>query len=125
MPVGQGTVGLDGRNDPHREMPLAHGGADERGNGSGRDAGELAEEGAIVGEVGPEPFGDSQHHLPVGDIRETQAVAACRLNLQAQCRHPANSRSAAQRRHIVCTKGDSVRTPPHLILYRKSPSSIV
>ena len=57
MPVGEGAVGLDRGDDADREIALAEGGPDERGDGAGGDPGEITEQGAVVEEVGPEALG--------------------------------------------------------------------
>lgn len=46
-------------------MPLAESGADERGYGAGRYPGEIAQQGAVVEEVGSEPLGYGEHYLAV------------------------------------------------------------
>lgn len=67
MPVGEGAGGLVRGDDLDREIALARGDPDRRGDGAGGDTREFIEQGAVVEEAGPDELGHSEHHLPVRD----------------------------------------------------------
>ncbi len=70
VPVCQGAVGLDRCDDADREVRLPHGRADERGDGARGDPRDVAQQGAVVEQVRPEPLWYREHHLPVWHVRE-------------------------------------------------------
>ncbi len=74
MPMGEGAVGLEAGDDPDRQIRLAGGGADRGGHGPRGYPSEIASQGSAVQTVGAEPFGDRQHHLPVGHRGQQRLV---------------------------------------------------
>ena len=83
MRVEESAEGLDGGDDAGDGVGVAERGAHEVAQGAVGDAGQEAEERAVIEKEGPQALGDGEHELPVGDGVEELVLEPVGPDLEA------------------------------------------